>query len=210
MKFIYMLKVLTQKIGMTQYFDKEGNIKPSTLVSVLPSKVIRNKNIEKDGYIASLVGTLPNKKISKPVNNFLKKNKIEEKFSKYFEIKNEELGVGEIIDINSFSVDDNIIAIGISKGKGFSGTIKRHNFTTGPKSHGSHNYRQPGSIGSAYPQRVVKGKKMPGRMGSDRITVKGLKVNAVNKENGTMLISGAIPGPNKSYIYIIKLNDRSS
>lgn len=200
-----MIKILTQKIEMTQYFDKEGNIKPSTLVLVLPSKVIRNKSNEKDGYTASIIGSIEKNKITKPIAGLLEKNNIKGKFSKFYEIRGEQSDDNKA-DIDNLSVGDNITVVGISKGKGFSGTVKRHNFTTGPKTHGSNNYRKPGSIGSAYPQRVVKGKKMPGRMGSDRITVKGLKINAINKDTNTILISGAIPGPKKGYIYLIKEN----
>ena len=189
---------------MTQSFDKEGNIIPSTLVCIFPGKVVRTKEMQKDGYKSAVVGCIPKRKIAKSVSNMLKKNNIKENFSLYFEIKDDNLSVGEELSINNFKIGDGITAIGISKGKGFAGTVKRHNFATGPKTHGSHNYRQPGSIGSAYPQRVVKGKKMPGRMGSDRITVKGLKVNLVDSTNNTMLIGGAIPGPRKSFIYLVK------
>lgn len=192
---------------MTQYFDKEGNRKSSTLVCLMPGKIIRQKDEKIDGYRAAVIGCIPKNKSSKSVSGFLKKNKIEEKFSRYFELPESNLQIGDSLNADNFSVGDSVVAIGVSKGQGFAGTVKRHNFSTGPKTHGSNNYRQPGSIGSAYPQRVVKGKKMPGRMGSDQITVKGLKVNSIDKDRNTMLISGAIPGPRKSFLFIIKQGD---
>lgn len=199
-----MIKVLAQKISMTQSFDKEGDLKPSTLVWIMPGKIVRQKDEQKDGYRAAVIGCIPKNKISKSVSGLLKKNNIEEKFSRYFELPESNLRIGDSLNADNFSEGDSVVAIGVSKGQGFAGTVKRHNFNTGPKTHGSNNYRQPGSIGSAYPQRVVKGKKMPGRMGSDQITVKGLKVTSIDKGSNTMLISGAIPGPRKSFLFIIK------
>jgi large subunit ribosomal protein L3 len=112
------------------------------------------------------------------------------------------LKVGDQLDVTRFEPGDKVQVTGTSKGKGFAGTVKRHNFNTGPKSHGSHNYRQPGSIGSGYPQHVFKGIKMAGRMGGDRVTTKGLKVVSVDAENNLLAISGAIPGPRKGIVMI--------
>jgi large subunit ribosomal protein L3 len=112
------------------------------------------------------------------------------------------LKVGDKLDVSVFEVGDKIQVTGTSKGKGFAGTVKRHNFNTGPKTHGSHNYRQPGSIGSGYPQHVFKGIKMSGRMGGDKITTKGLKIVSVDAENNLIAIKGAVPGPRKSIVMI--------
>jgi large subunit ribosomal protein L3 len=110
--------------------------------------------------------------------------------------------LGAKLDVSQFEIGDEVVVTGTSKGKGFAGTVKRHNFSTGPKSHGSHNYRQPGSIGSGYPQHVFKGIRMAGRMGGERVSVKGLKVVSVDLQNNLLAISGAIPGPRRSLVMI--------
>ncbi len=110
------------------------------------------------------------------------------------------LTVGQTLDVSTFEVGDNVEVTGVSKGKGFAGTIKRHNFSRGPKTHGSHNYRAPGSIGSGYPEHVLKGIKMAGRMGHEQVTVKGLKVAVIDQALGVIGVTGAVPGPKRGLV----------
>ena len=171
MKFI-----LGKKIKMTQMFDKDGKVYPATLVLVEPNKINQIKTKETDGYESAQV--------------VLGKTKREFKFTEPKELK-----AGDIIDVSVFKEGDKIRVSGISKGKGFQGVVKRHGFHGGPRSHGQkHSEREPGSIGATGPQRVFKGTKMAGRMGSDRVTVKNLKVLKIDKEANEILISGAVPG----------------
>ncbi|PCI20863.1 50S ribosomal protein L3 [Candidatus Wolfebacteria bacterium] len=192
MKFI-----LGQKQNMTQYFDEDGNAIPVTLISAGPVVVTQVKTIEKDGYSAIQVGYQNQKKerVNKPqLGHF--KGKGPFKFLNEFSITDkDDLKVGDSVDVSVFEQGDKIRVSGISKGKGFQGVVKRHGFHGGPRSHGQkHSEREPGSIGATGPQRVFKGTRMAGRMGSDRTTVKNLKVVFVDKENNTMLIKGALPG----------------
>lgn len=179
MKFI-----LGKKIKMTQMFDKKGTVYPATLVLAKPNEITQVKTNEKDGYTSAQVSLGGKKKefrINK-INDFKKGGKI---------------------DVSIFEEGDKVKVSGISKGKGFQGVVKRHGFHGGPRSHGQkHSEREGGSIGDMGAQRVFKGKKMPGRMGSDRVTVKNLKVLKVDKESSQLLISGAIPGRRGTLIEI--------
>jgi large subunit ribosomal protein L3 len=168
--------ILGKKIKMTQFFDEKGNVHPATLVLAEPNKIGLIRTKEKDGYEA--------------VQAVLAKIKSEfridgvEKFKK-----------GDELDVSVFAEGDKVKISGISKGKGFQGVVKRHGFHGGPRTHGQkHSEREPGSIGATGPQRVFKGKKMAGRMGGDRITIKNLKILKVDKENNQLLVSGAVPG----------------
>lgn len=171
MKFI-----LGHKIKMTQLFDENGKVFPATLVLAEPNSVEMVKTEEKDGYKAVQVLSGKQKK----------------------EFRLEDLGEwkkGDKVDVSVFEEGNKIQVSGISKGKGFQGVVKRHGFHGGPRSHGQkHSEREGGSIGATGPQRVFKGKKMPGRMGGDRVTIKNLKVLKIDKENNEILISGAVPG----------------
>lgn len=192
---------------MTQLFNDQGLAQVATVLQVPQVFVTQVKTKEKDGYTATQIGVNSSKNITKPVAGHLKKANIEEILSKFMEVRDINLNLGAKLSVDDFKVNDEITVVGTSKGKGFAGTIKRHSFHTGPKTHGSHNYRQPGSIGSAYPERVVPGKKMAGHMGVEQITVKGLKVLNVSAEDQTIVVNGPIPGPNKSYILIKGINE---
>jgi large subunit ribosomal protein L3 len=153
------------------------------------------------------IGFGTSKNISKPLAGHLKKSKVSTKVLKEVLTKasdGEEASakVGDTLKADVFAEGDIVSVTGTSKGKGFAGTIKRHNFHRGPKTHGSHNYRAPGSIGSMYPQHVVKGRKMAGQMGAEKVTIKNLKIVKVDSENNTIAIKGAVPGPNKSIVMI--------
>ena len=194
MKFL-----LGTKKQMTQYFDEKGRIFPATIVSAGPITVTQVKIKDKDDYNALQVGYGSQKKhrMTKAVLGHLGKLG-PFKYLREFRINDEIVGnmkTGDKFDVSVFEKGDVINVSGISKGKGFQGVVKRHGFHGGPRSHGQkHSEREAGSIGATGPQRVFKGKKMPGRMGSDRVTVKNLTVLKVDKENNQMLISGAVPG----------------
>jgi large subunit ribosomal protein L3 len=190
MKFI-----LGQKLGMTQTFDEKGGPVPVTLIEAGPCQVLQIKTKEKDGYTAAQVGfekIEKEKKIKKPLQKkpfkYLREFRLDES-----EIKNYELG--KKIDVSIFKEGDLLKISGISKGKGFAGAVKRWGFHGRPSTHGTkHEERGLGSVGSTTPSRVVKGRKMPGRMGGERVTVKNLKIVKVDKENNLLAVSGAVPG----------------
>lgn len=209
-----MKALLGQKIGMTQLFDKEGNVMPVTVIEAGSCVVTQVKTKATDGYNAVQLGFGEAKRLSKPLAGHLAKSKANPRQlhevrlndiqpGKETEVEPElNLKVGQKLDASTFAVGDSVKVIGISKGKGFAGTIKRHNFSRGPKTHGSHNYRQPGSIGSMFPQHVFKGIKMAGRLGGQRVTVKGLKVVMVDGDNNLIAINGAVPGPRRSLVVL--------
>ena len=177
---------------MTQIFDKEGRVHPATVLSTGPVVVIQIKNKEKDGYEAVQVGY--GEKKEKKVNK-AQKTKDNFKGFKEFEGGKDEYKVGDKIDISAFAEGDKIEISSISKGKGFQGVVKRHGFHGGPRTHGQkHSEREPGSIGATGPQRVFKGKKMGGRMGSDRVTLKKVKIIQIDKDNNQLVVRGAVPG----------------
>jgi large subunit ribosomal protein L3 len=178
MKFI-----LAKKVNMTQIFGEDGAVKPATVLSVEPITVSQIKTKEKDGYNAVQVGAGLRK----------------EKFSVFKEFRTEEtaLNKGDKISIDAFAVGDNINVSAVSKGKGFQGVVKRHGFHGGPRSHGQkHSEREPGSVGGGGRSggKVIKGMRMAGRTGSDRVTVKNLKILGIDAGSNTMLVSGAVPG----------------
>ena len=186
--------ILGKKIGMSQVFSEDRKVTPVTLIEAGPCVVTQVKTEEKDGYQAVQVGFGERKKINRPLMGHLKDLG---KFRYLREIRNvkEDMKIGDKIDAGVFKEGDKIKVIGISKGKGFQGVMKRHGFHGSPATHGhKHDHRAPGSIGSAFPEHVLKGKKMAGRMGGDRVTVKGLKVVKVDKENNLLVVKGAVPG----------------
>tara|TARA_B100000745_G_scaffold173343_1_gene113544 strand:+ start:626 stop:1249 length:624 start_codon:yes stop_codon:yes gene_type:complete len=205
MKFI-----LGTKEGMTQVFDENGRVHPATVVHAGPISVTQVKTEESDGYNAVQVAFKDQKesRLNKAALGHFKKAGVAP-HSELREFRVEgapEQNVGDVIDASTFEVGDNLIVRGISKGKGFQGVVKRHGFHGGPRSHGQkHTERSPGSIGGGAGDggRVAKGKKMPGRMGSDMVTVKNLKVVAVDKENNTLMIKGAIPGRKGTLIEVV-------
>jgi large subunit ribosomal protein L3 len=189
------------KVGMTNVITSDGTAKAVTLVKAAPNIVSAVKTNDRDGYASIQLSQGQDKNISKPQAGQVKALKIKPKRVAEFRVEHE-LKTGDTIDVSTFAEGDVVKVTGISKGKGFSGTIKRHNFHRGPKTHGSRNYRKPGSIGSMYPQKVFKGKKMAGRMGAEQVTVRNLKVALIDAENEVIGISGAVPGPRRGTIKI--------
>lgn len=200
-----MKALLGTKIGMTQLLGDDGVATPVTLVKAGPVTVTQVKTVEADGYNAVQVAFGEGKNLSKAVAGHVKTSKTSPKYIREFRVTElpAEIKVGDRIDVSSFAIGDHISATGTSKGKGFAGTVKRYNFNTSKKSHGGNGVvRRVGSIGSMYPQKVFKGKKMPGRMGGDQVTVKNLEVAYMDVENNLLGIKGAIPGPRKGLIVL--------
>lgn len=202
MKFI-----LATKQEMTQYFSEDGKCVAATLLSAGPVTVTKLLTKEKDGYEAVQLGfgtQLP-KRVAKPQQGALKELG-SFKFIREYRPKlgvEADIKVGDKVTVEAFAAGDAVEISGISKGKGFQGVVKRHGFRGGQRTHGQkHSEREPGSIGATGPQRVVAGTRMAGRMGSDRVTVKGLKVLAVDTTNNLLLVSGAIPGRRGTLIEI--------
>ena len=200
-----MKALLGTKIGMTQLISEDGKAIPVTIIKAGPVTVTQVKTVETDGYNAVQVGFELGKNLSKAVAGHLKAADVTPKYIREFRITDtsEELIVGNTFDVTAFELGDVVDATGTSKGKGFAGTIKRHNFERHKKSHGGKgNVRKPGSIGSMYPQKVFKGKRMAGRMGHDTVTVKNLVVSYIDVENNLIGLKGAIPGPKRGLIVI--------
>ena len=200
-----MKALLGTKIGMTQIISEDGQAIPVTLIQAGPVTVTQVKSVDTDGYNAVQVGFDEGKNLSKAVAGHLKAAKVTPKHLREFRVDelSDDLTVGATIDVSSFEVGDVVDATGISKGKGFAGTIKRHNFERHKKTHGGKgNTRRPGSIGSMYPQKVFKGKRMAGRMGHEQVTVKNLVVSYIDADNNLIGLKGAVPGPKKGLIVI--------
>lgn len=199
MKFI-----LGEKEAMSQIFSEKGEVLPVTIVHVSPNIVTGVRTTAKDGYKAVQVGMGVQKesRLSKSVVGHLKDIT---KVKKMVEFRTDsEMNRGDAIPLDQFTIGEVVDVTGVTKGKGFQGGVKRHGFHGGPRSHGQkHSEREVGSIGATGPQRVFKGKRMPGRMGGDQITVKNLKVVAIDTEGGKLYISGAVPG-RRGTLLIIK------
>lgn len=198
-----MKALITRKLGMTSIIDKDGSIEPVTLLSVDQNIVIGKRTVEKDGYSATMLGAGKGKHISKPVMGIVKESKATPAIIKEFRNdEDSELNVGDQLKADIFNVGDIVSVTGTSKGKGWAGTIKRHNFHRGRKTHGGRSYRRVGSIGSMYPQHILKGKKMAGRMGHEQVTTHGLKIALIDADNNTIGVVGAVPGPKKSIVLV--------
>ncbi len=200
-----MKALLGTKIGMTQIISESGAAIPVTLIQAGPVTVTQVKSVETDGYNAVQVAFGEGKNLSKAVAGHTKPAQVTPKHIREFRVDElpADLKVGDKIDVSQFALGDVVDATGTSKGKGFAGTVKRHNFNTSKKTHGGNgNVRKPGSIGSMYPQKVFKGKRMAGRMGHDRVTVKNLEVAYVDTVNNLIGLKGAVPGPRKGLIVI--------
>jgi large subunit ribosomal protein L3 len=194
-----MPAILAKKLGMTQVFQQDGSVARVTVLEAGPCPVTGIRTVERDGYEAvQLAFNLTKEKhLSKAELGHLKKADAPP-MKTVVEFRGEaaELTLGETVTVESFEVGSRVKIAGVSKGKGFQGTIKRHNFASGPKSHGSHNVRAPGSIGaSAWPARVMKGIRGPGQMGNKRVTQKGLEVVQVDGKENLLLVRGSVPGP---------------
>jgi large subunit ribosomal protein L3 len=197
--------IIGRKLGMTQIFTEDGRLTPATVIQAGPCPVVAVRTGESDGYDAVQLAyePVPARKLSKPEIGHLAKVEIEpHRHLKEFR-GGHSAQVGETVTVSEFEPGDAIKVTGTSKGKGFAGTIKRHNFHRGPVSHGSHNVRAPGSIGaSATPSRVFKGMKMAGRMGGKRVTQVGLTVHEVDAQRNLLLVKGAVPGPKNGYVEV--------
>jgi large subunit ribosomal protein L3 len=201
-----MPAILAKKLGMTQVFQQDGSVARVTVLEAGPCPVTAIRTAERDGYEAVQLafGLTKEKHLSRPELGHLKKADAPP-MRTLAEFRDEagELQVGETVTVDAFAVGARVKISGTSKGKGFQGTIKRHNFASGPKSHGSHNVRAPGSIGaSATPSRVFKGIRGPGQMGNKRTTQKGLEVIDVQAERNLLLVRGSVPGPSGSIVEV--------
>lgn len=215
-----MKALLGTKLGMTQLFDEGGNVARVTLIQAGPCTVTQVKTVDSDGYNAVQIGYGEAKHQPKPQAGHLKAAGVNSRTMREIRLNAIDarhpnakahqdnidaalaLEIGATIDVTTFEAGDEVQVTGTSKGKGFAGTIKRHNFSRGPKTHGSHNYRAPGSIGAGYPEHVFKGMRMAGHMGVDQVTVKGLKVVMIDPERNIIAIKGAVPGPKRGTVMV--------
>ncbi len=201
-----MAALLGRKLGMTQVFGEDGQVERVTVVEAGPCRVTGIRTHERDGYEAVQLafGEVPQKSLNKPLLGHLKKADAGPlKHVREFRDEAGELQVGEDVKVDVFEKGQRVKVSGVSKGKGFQGTIKRHNFSRGPVTHGSHNVRAPGSIGaSATPSRVFKGIRGPGQMGNKRVTQRGLTVVDVIPEDNLLLLRGPVPGPKGTVVEI--------
>lgn len=204
-----MKAVLGRKLGMTQVFAEDGRLVPVTVIEAGPMVVTQIKNKETDGYEAVQVafGEVKEKRVNKPLRgHFAKAGVGFKKFVREFKVEDlSAYSLAQEIKVDVFEAGEKVDAIGTSKGKGFQGTIKRHNQSRGPMTHGSRYHRGPGSMGAASdPSRVFKGKKLAGHMGAERVTIQNLEVVKVDVEKNLILIKGAVPGPKKGLVVIKK------
>ena len=201
--------LLGKKIGMTQIFASNGKVVPVTVVEASPNLITQIKSVESDGYNALQigVGVVKDKKLTKAQKGHFEKANVKPvRFIRELRLPSApEQKLGDTISVDIFAEGEIVDVVGTSKGKGFAGTIKRHNFSRGPMAHGSKSHREPGSMGpriSGGGGKVFKGKKLPGRMGGERVTVQCLTVARVDVERNLILIKGAIPGPKNSSVLI--------
>lgn len=194
------------KIGMTQIFDENDKAVPVSIIEAGPCTVLQKKKVESDGYESIQVGfyNLKEKLANKPARGHFKKANVKPlRYIREFRIDNvDDYDVGQEITADIFTTGDLVDVIGTSKGKGFAGGVKRHNFARGSMGHGSKYHRRPGSLGAKGPARVFKGRKLPGRLGGERVTVQGLKVVKVYPDRNLILIKGSIPGPKRGLVII--------
>ena len=202
-----MKGIVGKKLGMTRVFDAEtGVVTPVTVIEAAPCPVVQVKTAHAHGYDAVQIAydEVAERKLTKPKAGHLKKHDVDGAYRHLLELRGQsELIVGENVTVEAFQPGEKIKVTGVSHGKGFAGTIKRHNFHRGPKTHGSHNIRKPGSIGaSATPSRVFKGMKMAGRMGGKRVTQVGLVIHEIDAERNLLLVKGAVPGPTNGFVEV--------
>lgn len=202
-----MKALITRKVGMTSTIAEDGTVQAVTLLSASPCVVTQVKTQETDGYTAVQIGFEEAKQnnINKAQVGHFKAAGATPKIVREFRVDEiaEDIKVGASIGPDAFTVGDVVDVTGTSKGKGFAGTIKRHNFSRSNQSHGGNgNVRKPGSIGSMYPQKVFKGKRMAGQMGDEQVTVQNLKIALVDTELGVIGVTGAVPGPRKGIVIL--------
>lgn len=198
--------IMGRKVGMTQIFNDEGKAVPVTVVEAEPNVVVQIKNQENDGYEAIQIayGAIKEKNVTKPVAGHFKKAGLKPK-RVLKEVRVEDINayqIGSEINVDVFNAGDVVDVVGKSKGKGFAGGVKRHNFARGSMGHGSKYHRRPGSLGAKGPARVFKGRKMPGQLGGERVTIQALKIEKIYPDRNLILIKGAIPGPRKGLVLI--------
>ena len=201
--------ILGKKIGMSQVFREDGQAVPVTLLKAGPCMVVQRKTPTADGYDAvqlGLVEFIKPQRINKPITGHLKKAGAEgARFMREFHLRpgDDDFKAGDQVLVDQFKPKDMVDVIGISKGRGFAGVVKRHHFRGGEGSHGSMFHRAPGSIGaSSYPSRVLPGMRMGGHMGHDRVTVRNLEIIDVDTEDNVLVVKGAVPGPNGGYVVV--------
>ena len=201
-----MPAILAKKLGMTQVFLDDGRVERVTVLEAGPCPVTGIRTFDRDGYEAVQLafGATKEKHLSRPELGHLKKAGVgPHRHLVEFRDEAAELQVGETVTVEAFEVGQSVKVSGTSKGKGFQGTIKRHGFKSGPKSHGSHNVRAPGSIGaSAWPARVMKGIRGPGQMGNKRVTQKGLEIVQIDSDQNLLLVRGSVPGPRNGVVEV--------
>jgi large subunit ribosomal protein L3 len=200
-----MAAILGKKLGMTQVFQEDGTLVPVTVIEAGPCKVTAVRESKRDGYAAVQLafGAVKQGKLSRPEEGHLKKAGAPP-LRHLVEFRGEEgPKIGDDVTVDGFEAGQKVKIAGITIGKGFQGGIKRHNFSRGPVSHGSHNVRAPGSIGaSAFPARVFKGMRMPGQMGNKRRTQRGLEISAIDADRNLLLIKGSVPGAKNSIVEV--------
>jgi len=199
--------ILGKKLGMTQIYREDGTAVPVTVIEAAPGCVVQVKTNERDGYEAAQIGFFEEKKakrVTKPMKGVFDKAG-QKPYRVLKEFPKGDLNVGDMVTVEKFQKGDVVSVSGTSKGKGFQGAMKRHNFSGGPSGHGSMFNRAVGSIGaSSYPSRVWKNQRMPGHMGSERVTIKNLKIEDVKVEQNLLLIEGAVPGGKNSMVEVRK------
>jgi large subunit ribosomal protein L3 len=202
-----MVGLIGKKVGMSQYFMENGSVVPVSLIEAGPCPIVQIKDEKRDGYKAIQIGFGTRKKINKPLGSHIKRAKLKT-VTRLIEIKVENLEkykVGDQLDVSIFSNGDKVSVAGWTKGRGFSGGIKRWGWSGGPMSHGSMSHRRIGSSGpGTSPGRIWKNKTMPGRYGHERVTVKNAKIMKIEKEKNMLYIKGAVPGPRNGYIIVVK------
>lgn len=204
-----MMGLIGKKAGMTQVFGAKGDAIPVTVIEAGPCTVTEVRSLERDGYVAVQLGFGTNKesRFARPVlGQFKKRNLPPSRHLREFRVTDASgYEVGKTLDASLFAAGEHVDVTGVTKGRGFAGVVKRYGFVAGHASHGPTFGKQPGSIGaSAYPSRVIKGKRLPGRMGGVNLTIKNLEVVAVDPEQNVVLVKGAIPGPPNGLVYIQK------
>jgi large subunit ribosomal protein L3 len=198
--------IIGRKVGMTAIFAEDGTMVPVSVVSVEPNTVTALRTVERDGYSAVQLGAGTARRLTKPRQGQLK-DLPQVRDTREFRVADvADYEVGQTLDVSLFAEGDIIDVTGVSKGKGFAGTIKRHNFRRGPETHGSDSHRQPGSIGAGtFPGKVFKGTGMAGRMGNDRVTIKKMTVVRSDAERNLLLIKGPVPGAPGALVMVRKV-----
>ncbi|MFW6266079.1 MAG: 50S ribosomal protein L3 [Halanaerobiales bacterium] len=197
--------IIGKKMGMTQIFADDGTVIPVTVIKAGPCVVVQKKTKKRDGYDALQLGfeSIDEYKLNKPERGHFKRAGVApQKHLKEFRNFGEKIEEGDTVTVDQFEKGERVNVSGVTKGKGFSGNVRRWNHSTGPKTHGSRFHRAPGSIGAVDASRVFKGQKLPGRMGHDNITIENLEIVDIDSEKDVMLIKGSVPGPKKGILAI--------